>query len=420
MVYIYYRKEEIILKHKLIILGGGASGLFAAIAAKDMGIDTAIIEGSDRVGKKLLTTGNGRCNITNKYIEKNRYHSDNPDFFNYCLDSFNACDTENFFNSIGLPLITLEEGKMFPMSLQASSVIDIIRLALEDRAIPLYTNSKIKTIKTTKQGFKLATGDDEVYECEKLILCCGGKSAQNTGSDGSGYTLAKSLGHSLITPIPALVQLKLDYKNLKALSGVKFNGIANILIDGKVQRSEFGEILFTDYGISGPPILQLSRTASRSLSSKNKVTLKINMMYNKTKEELDDFLEAHWAIFSYRSVVDSFIGIINKKIIPILLKEAGISDIHKPCIDLDWKEKKTILRLLTEWEFVVSDTNSFTNAQVTAGGIDTREVDPITMESKLVKNLYFAGEILDVDGDCGGFNLQWAWSSAYAAVKGMI
>jgi len=408
------------LKHKLIILGGGAAGLLAAIAAKDMGIDTAILEGSDRVGKKLLTTGNGRCNITNKYIEKNRYHSDNPDFFEYALNSFNIDQTINFFGSIGLPLVTLEEGKMYPMSLQASSVIDIIRLALEDRSIPVYTNSKIKNIKAAKQGFKLTTSDDETYECEKLLLCCGGKSAQNTGSDGSGYTLAKSLGHSLVTPIPALVQLKLDYKNLKALSGVKFNGIANMLIDGKAQRSEFGEILFTDYGISGPPILQLSRIASKALSSKNKVTLKVNMMYHKTIEELEDFLEAHWAIFNYRSVTESFIGIINKKIVPILLKEAGVSDIHKPCMDLDWKEKKNILKLLSDWEFTVTDTNSFTNAQVTAGGVNTTEVDPITMESKLVKNLYFAGEILDVDGDCGGFNLQWAWSSAYAAVKGML
>ena len=408
------------MKHKLIILGGGAAGLFAAIAAKDIGIDTAIIEGSDRVGKKLLTTGNGRCNITNKYIENNRYHSNNPEFFEHSLSSFNASDTESFFNSLGLPLVTLEEGKMYPMSLQASSVIDIIRLALEDRGIPIYTNSKIKAIKPMKQGFKLITVNDEAYECEKLLLCCGGKSAASTGSDGSGYTLAKTLGHSLVTPIPALVQLKLDYKNLKALSGVKFNGIANIIINGKVERSEFGEILFTDYGISGPPILQLSRTASKSLSSRDKVTLKVNMMYSKTKDELEDFLEAHWGIFSYRSVSDSFIGIINKKIIPILLKEAGVSDIHKPSIDLDWKEKKNILRLLTEWEFIVSDTNSFSNAQVTAGGIDTRDVDPVTMESKLIKNLYFAGEILDVDGDCGGFNLQWAWSSAYAAVKGLI
>ena len=407
------------MKHKLIVVGGGAAGLFAAIAAKDMGIDTAILEGSDRVGKKLLTTGNGRCNITNKYIEKNRYHSDNPDFFEYALNSFTADHTVNFFGAIGLPLVTLEEGKMYPMSLQASSVIDIIRLALEDRAIPVYANSKVKNITTVKQGFKLITASEEAYECEKLLLCCGGKSAQNTGSDGSGYTLAKSLGHSLITPIPALVQLKLDYKSLKALAGVKFNGIANILIDGEVLRNEFGEILFTDYGISGPPILQLSRIASKALSSKRKVTLKVTMMYHKTKEELEDFLESHWAIFNYRSVSESFIGIINKKIIPILLKEAGISDIHKPCMDLDWKEKKNILKLLTAWEFTVTDTNSFTNAQVTAGGIDTTEVDPITMESKLIKNLYFAGEILDVDGDCGGFNLQWAWSSACAAVKSM-
>ncbi|ERI95187.1 flavoprotein family protein [Clostridiales bacterium oral taxon 876 str. F0540] len=398
-------------------MGGGASGIMAAILAHDFGMDAALLEGNDRIGKKLLTTGNGRCNITNKYIEDSRYHSSNNSFFKPVLDSFKANDTINFFSSIGLPLITLEEGKMYPMSLQASSVLDIMRLALEDRSIPVYLNSKVKSINKKKNSFVLETSNGEIYEGNKVILASGGKTLAATGSDGSGYTLAKSFGHKLITPIPALVQLKLDYKNLKALSGVKFNGIAEVFVNNELKRREFGEILFTDYGISGPPILQLSRTASYALSKGSDVEINVNIMYTMKKDELENFFETHFALFSHRSLHDAFIGIINKKLIPIILKEAGINNIHKPCWDLDYREKKNLYTLLNCWKFKVSDTNSFNNAQVTAGGIDTIDINPETLESKLVPNLYFSGEILDVDGDCGGFNLQWAWSSAYTAAK---
>jgi predicted Rossmann fold flavoprotein len=407
------------LKHELIIVGGGAAGIMAAIMAQDMGIDTAIVEGTDRIGKKLLTTGNGRCNITNKYIENVRFHSNNPDFFSTALKIFSSKETVEFFSSIGLPLVTLEEGKMYPMSLQASSVLDVFRLAISDRGIPVYVNSKIKGIKKIHNGFSLESSSGEAYHCKKLLLACGGKTLPVTGSDGSGYTLAKNLGHSIVTPIPSLVQLKLNYKNLKALSGVKFNGIAEIYIDKGFKRREFGEILFTDYGISGPPTLQLSRTASYYHSKGKAATILIDMMYTMNMEELQNFLEGHWAIFSHRTVHDSFIGIINKKLIPIVLKEAGVDNIHKPCWELEYMEKKNIFTLLKTWEFEVTDTNSWSNAQVTAGGVDTREVNAQTMESLVTPSLYFAGELLDVDGDCGGFNLQWAWSSAFAAVNGI-
>lgn len=416
MLYVF-KEGEIILNHEVIIVGGGAAGIMAAILAKDMGIDAAILEGTDRIGKKILTTGNGRCNITNKYIDENRYHSENPLFYKTALDTFTTLDTINFFTSLGLPLVTLEEGKMYPMSLQASSVLDVMRLTLTDRNIPVYLNSKVKSIKQKKQGFSLETTSGESYECKKIILSCGGKALAATGSDGSGYTLAKSMGHTVVNPIPALVQLKLDYKNLKALSGVKLNGIAEIYINGKSKRREFGEILFTDYGISGPPILQLSRTASYAVSKRENAAIKVDMMYTMKSEDLENFLETHFALFGHRSVHDCFIGIINKKIIPVILKEAGINDIHKSSWNLEYREKQNIYKLLKAWEFKVTDTNSFPNAQVTAGGVNTSEVDAATMESKIIPNLYFAGEILDVDGDCGGFNLQWAWSSAYLAAN---
>jgi predicted Rossmann fold flavoprotein len=407
----------ITLKHDLLIIGGGAAGLLAAIIAKDIGIDVAILEGTDRIGKKILTTGNGRCNITNENMSQDKYHSDNNCFYNSALDSFNYIDTINFFQSIGLPIFNLEEGKAYPMSLQASSVLDIFRLALEEKAIPVYLNEKVKEIISQKKGFTVISSSGEEYSSNKVILCTGGISAPKTGSDGSGYSLVRQLGHKIVTPIPALVQLKLNYKNLKALSGIKVEGSAEIFSKGKSLRKEQGEILFTDYGISGPPILQLSRSAAYAIKKKEPVTLKVDLISTFTKEALENFLENHWATFSYRSVHDSFIGVINKKLIPILLKEAGLDSIHKPCWDLQWGEKLAIIKLLKEWEFQVSDTNTFNDAQVTAGGVDTIDINPVTLESKLIPGLYFAGEVMDVDGDCGGYNLQWAWSSGYVAAK---
>ena len=405
------------MKHSLIIVGGGAAGLTSALIAKDSGLDVAIIEGTDRIGKKILTTGNGRCNISNENINTNRYHSENPYFAGYTLDSFNLVQTIDFFNRLGIPLVTLDGGKMFPMSLQASSVIDILRFAIEEKHIPVYTNTKAKEITKNNNGFKISTTGSDTYECDKLIIATGGKSAPKTGSDGSGYTLAKQLGHSVTSLVPALVQLKLNYNRLKALSGVKFDGYAELFINGECVQKEFGEILFTDYGISGPPILQLSRAVSYGLSKNSKVSLKIDMLPTITCENLKGFLENHWSVFGSRSLLDSFIGIIHKKIIPIILKQANIEDFHKPCSDLKSEEKNAIYALLKQWQFEVSGTNSFSNAQVTAGGINTKEINPQTLESNLVPNLFFAGEILDVDGDCGGFNLQWAWSSGAIAGK---
>lgn len=404
--------------HDVIIIGGGASGVMCAIACKDFGLDVILLEGTDRICKKVLTTGNGRCNITNSSIKEPflSYHSKNNGFFTDTLKNFSVNDTINFFSILGLPLIELENGKMYPRSLQASSVIDIFRMALEDREIPLCLNHKVNSIIKTKKGFTLSTKNSEdTFSCKKLILCTGGKSAANTGSDGSGYTLAKTLGHNIIAPLPGIVQLKLNYPNLKALSGVKFNGWVDLFIDDKLTRREFGEILFTDYGISGPPILQISSSASIALSMKKKVQIKIDMLPDMDEDTLINFLEGHFGMFGHRSVMESFVGIINKKLIPILLKEALISSLHKPCYELEWEEKSNIYNLLKSWTFEVSDTNSFSNAQVTVGGVDTREIDSNSLESKLCRNLFFCGEILDVNGDCGGFNLQWAWSSALAA-----
>ena len=408
------------IHHELLIVGGGAAGLMAAVTAKDFGIDVAILEATDRIGKKILATGNGRCNISNISIAEPfiNYHSNNDNFYYETLKSFSVNDTLDFFLSLGLPIIELQSSKLYPQSLQASSVVDIFRLALEDRNIPVYTECKVKDIHRGKV-FKLSTNNEalKLFTCDKLLLTCGGKTAPKTGSDGTGYYLSEKLGHNIIPQLPGIVQLKLDYPHLKSLSGVKFDGYASLLIDGKEERRYFGEILFTDYGISGPPILQLSGFASQALSKGKKAEIVVDMLPRYTVESLEDFIECHFAMLSYRPVIDALIGVINKKLIPTVLKESKIEDLHMPCYELDWKEKKSLINTLKEWKFTCVGTNDFNQAQVTIGGIDTTEVNHLTLESKLIPGLYFAGELLDVHGDCGGFNLQWAWSSGHRAAE---
>lgn len=407
----------------------------AAVTASDFGIDAAILERNDRIGKKILTTGNGRCNITNKSTTSEldeaaallrKYHSNQPDFPFPVLKQFGVRQTIDFFNMLGLPLTNLEDGRMYPMSLQAGSVLDIFQLALEERSVPVYFHHKVLDISVSMEHPRFTmicqTENEEqiVMTSDYLFLCTGGLTAPKTGTDGSGYTLVQQMGHTLIEPLPAIVQLKLDYPYLKALSGIKFEGMAHIIVDGQTIRSEYGEILFTDYGISGPPILQLSRVASYNLAQGKSVILSIDQMPDLSEDEVVDFLEMHWGTFGHRTVAESFIGVINKKLIPVLMKEAGIN--HQPsllCQDMLWKTRKILHQIMKRWEFVVTGTNNFTFAQTTAGGIETTEINQGTLESKIVPGLYFAGEVMDVDGDCGGYNLQWAWSSGFAAAKGL-
>lgn len=421
--------------HELLIIGAGASGLMAAVTARDLGIDTAIIESNDRVGKKVLTTGNGRCNITNKSTAtgedeaahlSTKYHSNQAEFPLPVLQQFGVRQTVDFFSTIGLPLVAIENGRMYPMSLQAASVLGVFQIALEDRNVPIYFKTKVLDIVVSEgqPRFTLVcqtdTEEQVTYTSNYLFLCTGGLTAPKTGTDGSGYTLAQRLGHTLIDPVPGIVQLKLDSPYLKELSGVKFEGWGHIIVNDEVIRSEYGEVLFTNYGASGPPILQLSRKAAAQLAKGHKVILSLDMMPDRTDEEVADFLDTHWGMFGHRTVANSLIGILNKKLIPVLLQEAGIDeDENLLCQDMSWKTRKALCRLMKHWEFIVTDTNGFPNAQTTAGGIDTTDLQEGTLESKLVPGLYFAGEVMDVDGDCGGYNLQWAWSSGYTAATAL-
>ena len=237
----------------------------------------------------------------------------------------------------------------------------------------------------------------------------------SSGSDGSGYDLVIRLGHTIIDIFPALVQLKLDGPFFKRLDGVKFVGTAEILHNNKSVDIDRGDILFTNYGVSGPPILQISRKAGEILKAGQEAYLKITIMDTMPKEELRTFLQKRWQISSSKPLDFSLVGFINKRLIPVVLMEAGINDVGRPVASLSVKEQERIIDILTNWRFKIRGTRSWPSAQVTAGGVDTREINQDTMESKLVKGLFFAGEIIDIDGQCGGFNLQWAWSSGFIA-----
>lgn len=400
---------------EIVVIGGGPSGIAAAISARDNGKKVILLEGKDRIGKKLLMTGNGRCNLTNKFMSKEKYHSSYNKLPGTIIDSFGFKEIKDFYTYLGIPLKELSEGKVYPFSLQASSVLDILRLSLDERNIEVKTNCKVKKIVPEDGFFILETSAGNI-NTKKAILCTGGNSYKSTGSDGSGYIIAKDLGHSIIKPLPALTALILNYGKLKALSGIKLNCNIEIKSNDKTQK-ESGEVLFTDYGISGPAVFNLSRFASEELTKKSMVHLVIDIIPDIEFTKFNDFLRNHLLTFSYRSISNAFIGILNKKLIPILLKESKVDDIHKPCYLLTEEEISSIINHIKGWVFNVSSAASFDMAQVTIGGVDTREVNSSTLESRLHKGLYFAGELLDVDGDCGGYNIHFAVASGYLAGK---
>jgi len=408
---------------EVVIIGGGASGLFAALACFDMGMKVLVLEGENRIAKKILTTGNGRCNLSNLNIKMpfDTFHSQNTSFFQSVLNQFTTEDTINLLNLYGLPLLTLDKGKMYPKSLQASSVVDTLLLNLEERGIPIYLNCKVTGISKQNNDFIIETThiDHPIFKASKVLIACGGSAAPNTGSDGSIYQILEKLGHHIIKPLPTIVQLKLNYKHLKAVSGVRFDALAQVIVNKEIKRKEYDEVLFTDYGISGPAILQLSRYASIGLDQNLDVIISLDLFSNQSQREVGEYFDARFALFGYRSILQSLIGEVHKKLIPILLKDSGIDDIHRTCDSLTYQEKVSFYQTLKNWSFICNGTNGFKNAQATIGGVDTKEVDEDSLESKLLKGLYFSGEVLDVDGDCGGYNLQWAWSSGYVAGKKM-
>jgi len=374
-----------------------------------------VLERMERVGKKILATWNGRCNLSNTDLDIAHYHGLNPKFVYGALSRFNYAQTRDYFAKLGIVWQVETGGKVFPASGQSSSVLDVIRYELERLGVETRCSAEATAIERVKDGFVLSLSEGQEHRAQRVIIATGGQAAPNLGSNGSGYLLAQKLGHRLIKPFPALVQLKLKADFLKRLAGVKFIGEAELIVAGKSLTRATGEILFADYGLSGPPILELSRTAVEHLAKDEEVLLKLNLINYLSKAELTSFISQRLAEQAGKSLAFSFTGFINKRLTPVLLKASGIKDINKLAGQVTSGERNAIINTLQDWRLTVTGAHSWQRAQVTAGGVWVNEVDQKTLASKLVPGLFFAGEILDIDGDCGGYNLQSAWSSGFIA-----
>ena len=403
------------MKKRIIVVGGGAAGMMAAIVAANNGGEVILLERNDRVGKKLLATGNGRCNYTNINLNIDNYHGENHKFAEYALNTFDVEQTLEYFEKLGITPAIEDNGKAYPLSFQSSSMLDILRYEIEEKNIELVTEAYVVDIKKGEK-FVLKLKDGKIFEADAVILATGGMAMPVSGSDGNGYSLAKSFGHKLIPIHPGIVQLNLEGNFFKQIDGVKVVGIAGLYSKNKLVLQDSGDILFTKYGISGPPILQVSRTALEYLKDGKDIELRISIIHTKTGEELKTYLYERFENNSKKTIQESLVGLINKRLIIPILRELNI-DKDKTVNSLSEDEVDKISQILTNWSFKITGSQSWGQAQVTAGGISTNEINNNTMESKLVKGLYLIGELIDIDGDCGGYNLQWAWSSAYVAGK---
>ena len=399
--------------YDILVVGGGASGMMAAIAAKEENImlSVAVAERNNRVGKKILTTGNGRCNITNKNINIKRYHGKNTDFADFSLSFMNLDKTLIFFKKLGM-YPKFEDDKIYPYSLQASSVVDILRMKMAEYNISEICDFKCCDIKKENDVFVIISSDGKKIKAKRVIVCCGGKASPKCGTDGSAYKLLQKFGHKCTALYPSLVQLRSDSPNLVPMKGVKNDSLISIYVNDKFIKSEYGELLFTDYGLSGPPVFQLSRIASKACQENKSVFVTVDLMPEIDYDELVNVLKDR---NKYVPVGEFLTGMINKLVGRQILKSSGIEKFNTDAQIISDDIIINIANNIKCWKFSITGTNSWDMSQVTSGGIDTEDFDSTTMESKCVKGLYAAGEILDIDGDCGGFNLQWAWSSGFVA-----
>ena len=407
---------------KVIVAGGGASGLAAAVTAAENGAKVTVLEHKDRVGKKILMTGNGKCNLTNMSDVQGKYYSSDKASLERIYDTlerFDAAKTREFFRKLGLYTKEKRDGGVYPVSEQASIVLDVLRSACDRLGVTIRTGCELTDVMPEKNGgrvrVKSPDKDAEELAYDRLILATGGKAAPVSGSDGSGYALAKRLGHRIIEPLPALVQLRCEGGFFKALSGVRAQGTVRLVIDGKEAAAEAGELQLTDYGISGIPVFQLSRLVSRALYE------------GKHCEASMDFISYIWnaglvrtelmctECFLDKTVEEYLSGMVHKKIAAVVCKRNGIAPggtVGQAGEEKVWR----CVRMLSDFSVRVTAAKSFDSAQVCCGGVPLHEVDENFLSRKC-PNLYIIGELLDCDGICGGFNLQWAWATGHIAGK---
>ena len=389
----------------IIIIGAGPAGMVAAINAKNENNNVILIEKNDRVGKKLLATGNGRCNYTNLNLSENNYSS--PSFVKKTLEEFSNHDLINYFSLLGLESTT-DGNRVYPITLKANSVLNILMYWLDKKDIDIRTNTEVKEIKKNKNGFDVITSHDKI-EADIVIAAFGGKSMPASGSDGKSFEILKKLGLKITELKPALTQVKLESKYLKHLSGTKVIGKAKLFKGNKEIDERNGEILFTNYGISGPPILDLSV----NISEGNFIEVPL---INNVDENTVDKLYSRYYMLEDFTLEEYLMGIVDKKFIHYIIDYLNLD--KKIAMNMiSMSDFQKIIEILLKSKFKVIGTTGFKNSQVTRGGVDLSEVNNYDYSSKKFENLYIIGEALNIDGDCGGYNLHFAFASGYRLGK---
>ena len=392
------------------VIGGGAAGMLAALTAAENGHRVLLLERQSRVGRKLLATGNGRCNLSNYHVSPAHYHG-GAGFCDFALSQFDVGETLQYFASLGLLTVSEASGRIYPMSNMAGSVLDVLRYALERPEIDLQTGQTVTAVRKMPEGFSVKTETD-TFSARRLILAAGGAAGSKVGGGMDGYRLAKSLGHHRTALYPSLVQLKTDPTYPRALKGVKAQCGISICRGSQVLARNSGEVLFTEYGVSGPAIFDLSRSVSAGGSD---LTCLLNFFPDWEEAEVLHWLCQRQAAMAAHEASTLLTGSCHTRLGQMICKSAGFTNQRAAGLTRD--DLRRIARQATHFALPITGTCGFDQAQVTAGGLDTSEFDPRTLQSRLVPGLYACGELLDIDGDCGGYNLQWAWSSGRLAGK---
>lgn len=389
----------------LAVIGAGAAGLAAAIAAKRAGAGRVLLlERLPRAGKKILVTGNGRCNFTNTDISPEHYHGDRA-FAAQVIERFGAAQAIEFFESIGVPP-HVEDGRVYPRSESAAGLLDALRIAAED--CELVENFAAVKLRKIGDKWEISADDGRKIETAAVIVAAGGCASPKFGSDGSGFELFRALGYEITPPQPALVQLKVTNPSVAAMKGIRVRAEVRALCGGATIHSERGEVLFTEYGLSGIPIFQV--TARKPCD-----TVVLDFLPELCDEDLLRNLTRRRAIFASKTAEDFFAGMLHKRLGNMIFRAAGVEKLSLEVAKFDDALLKRLAYCLKNFEFVISGRMGFDNAQVTAGGVCPRLFSPLTMESLTDGGLYAAGEVLDVHGDCGGYNLHWAWATGHIA-----
>jgi len=394
----------------IVIIGAGASGLVSAIVSARRGKKVLVLEKNNKIGKKLLATGNGKCNIANQRPTLERFYSENTKFIAQVFEGYNYQTIKQFFKSIGLELIEAKEGKAFPMSLQASSVVELLRCECEQLGVKILCNTEVKDVKNLKDGYKKVIHTLGHEKVKSVIIATGHLSAPQLGGVDMGVNFAKKLGHSIVKPFPSLVQLtsSAQASYLKQMAGVKVDSKVILQTKNKLIHKQ-GDVLFTTYGISGLAILDISRFVMVELLHRKSIMLTIDLMPKMSREQLISLMKKSLVKKSQKLLEVWMQGFINKKLILPILKPLKLQNETVASLRSNTHQLEQIVEQIKSFKFPIDGSRGYKGAEVATGGVDTKEVNPKTMESLKQKGLYFTGEVLDVDGDRGGFNLYFSW-----------